>query len=58
MTRGADGVVRGAAAGVADDVGVSFCETSVFGGVKAGVHTGEDGEAAGRWERDWLCRRR
>jgi hypothetical protein len=44
---GADGVVRGAAAGVADDVGVSFSEACVFGGVEAGVHAGEDGEAAG-----------
>ncbi len=46
----ADGVVAGAAAGVANDVSVAFGEAGVFGGVKAGVHAGEDGEAAGRRE--------
>jgi hypothetical protein len=44
---GTDGVVAGAAAGVADDVGVTFSEAGVLGGVEAGVHAGEDGEAAG-----------
>jgi hypothetical protein len=45
-----DGVVAGAAAGVADDVGVAFGKTGVFGGVETGVHAGEDGEASGRRE--------
>ncbi len=44
---GADGVVTGAAAGVADDVGVAFGEAREFGGVEAGVHTSENGETAG-----------
>jgi hypothetical protein len=44
---GADGVVTGAAAGVADHVGVALGEAREFGGVEAGVHTSEDGEAAG-----------
>ena len=42
----ADGVVAGAAAGVADDVGVALGEAGVFGRVEARVHAGEDGEAA------------
>jgi len=42
----ADGVITGAAAGIADYVGVAFGEAREFGGVEAGVHTGEDGEAA------------
>ena len=48
-----DGVVAGAAAGVADDVGVSFGKAGVFGGVEAGVHAGEDGEAAGGRESEF-----
>jgi len=47
---GADGVVTSAAAGIPDHVGVAFGEAREFGGVEAGVHTSEDGEAAGRRE--------
>ena len=42
-----NGIVAGAAAGVADDVGVAFGKAGVLGGVEAGVHAGEDGEASG-----------
>ena len=45
--QGTDGVVAGAAAGVADDVGVAFGEAGVLGGIEARVHTSENGEAAG-----------
>ena len=48
---GADGVITGAAAGIADHVGVAFGEAREFGGVEAGIHAGEDGEAAGRRKR-------
>jgi len=47
---GADGVITGTAARVADHVGVAFREPREFCGVEAGVHTSEDGEAAGRRE--------
>ena len=41
---GADRVVAGAAAGVADHVGVAFAQACVLGGVEPGVHAGEDRE--------------
>jgi hypothetical protein len=47
---GTNGVVAGAATGVADDVSVAFGESGVFGWVETRVHTGEDGEAARWWE--------
>ena len=46
--QGADRVVAGAAAGVADHVGVALGQAGVLGRVEAGVHAGQDGEAAGR----------
>ena len=47
----ADRVVAGAAAGVADDVGVALGEAGVLGRVEAGVHAGEDGEMPARRHR-------
>src|SRR5512139_2248393 len=47
----ADGVVAGAAAGIADDVGVALGEAGVLGRVEAGVHAGEDGEMPARGHR-------
>src|SRR6266850_7969013 len=48
--QGANGIVAGPAAGVADNVGIAFGEAGVLGGIEARVHTGEDGEAARRRE--------
>ena len=42
----ADGVVAGPAAGVADDVRVALAQPGVLGRVEAGIHAGQDGEAA------------
>jgi hypothetical protein len=53
MTRGTNGVVAGAAAGVAD-VRVALAEACEFGGVKSRVHASKDGEAARRRHRE-LC---
>src|SRR5215467_4393077 len=44
--KGADGVVTGASASVANHVCVAFGETRELGGVQAGVHAGQNGEAA------------
>ena len=49
---GADRVVTGAAAGVANDVGVAFAETGVFRGIEPRIHAGEDREASGGRERE------
>src|SRR5260370_3507386 len=43
---GPNGVVAGSPSSVADDVGVAFGQAGVFGGIKARVHAGENGEAA------------
>ena len=48
--QGTDGIVTGAAAGIADHVGVAFGEAGEFRGIEARVHAGQDGEAARRWE--------
>src|SRR5437868_5892189 len=45
-----DGIIAGTSAGVANHLGVAYGEAGVFGRVQAGVHAGEDGEAAGRRE--------
>src|SRR5208283_1554716 len=46
---GSNGVVAGAPAGIADDVGIAFSQTGELRGIKARVHTSEDGKApAGR----------
>jgi len=45
-----DGVVEGAAAGVAYDVSVAFGEAGISGGFEASVHAGENGETARRWK--------
>jgi hypothetical protein len=50
---GADGVVTGAAASVADNVGVAFGEPGVLGGIEARIHAGENGETACRWESEF-----
>ena len=44
----ADGVIAGAAAGIADDVGVALREPGILGRIEAGVHAGEDGEVSAR----------
>jgi hypothetical protein len=46
----ADGIVAGAAPGIADDVSIPFLETSELGGIEARIHAGEDGKAASRWQ--------
>src|SRR6266851_1034986 len=43
---GTDGVVAGAAAGVADDVSVAFGEAGILGGIETRVHARENGETA------------
>ena len=47
----ANGIVAGTATGIADDVRVALAQARVLGRVKTGIHAGEDGEAAGRWQR-------
>ncbi len=43
---GTDGIVAGPAAGVPDDVGITFGEAGILGGIEARVHAGKNGEAA------------
>jgi hypothetical protein len=46
--QGTNGVVAGAAAGVAYDVRVAFGEACILGGIETSVHASENGETA-RW---------
>ena len=46
----ADGIVAGAASGVADHVRVALGEAGVLGGIKPGVHAGKNRKATGRRE--------
>jgi len=45
----ADGIVAGPAAGIADDMGVTFLQAGIAGWIEAGVHTSENGDLARRW---------
>ena len=47
----ADGVVAGAAAGIAGDMRVTLGQAGILGRVQARVHAGQDGEAARRGQR-------
>ena len=47
--QGPNGIVAGAAAGVADDVGIAFCQTRELRRVKTGVHTSQHGKMPGGW---------
>src|SRR5260370_15454411 len=45
--QGPNGILAGAAAGVADDVGIAFCQTRELRRVETGIHTSQHGKMPG-----------
>ena len=49
--QGANGVIGGDPAGVADDVSIAFLQAQNLVDMQAGIHAGEDGQLLRRWQR-------
>jgi len=54
--QGANGIITGAATGIANHVGVTFLQSGIGGRVEPGIHADEDGNAAGRRQRQGSLR--